>query len=717
MKWCLRLAVALASSIFLLSAAHAASAIEPRIRIMLNAERAANDAPGTDSIASLRALAGLALDASGRTRTGALEFSLPEGTTAGDVTAALRRLRADRSVLWAESVSAAPAVKSQRKNVSTLRGRKLMVKLAADATVAPDWTALLPRFSNRIGADLAVERQIGDVWVLSLAGDVSEDLLDDLAEALQADPAVQFADGVHHASVKRVPDNPLYVQQWSLSDPVGGINAPAAWDLQTGSASVTVAVIDTGILPHPALAGRVLPGYDFITDVQTANDGNGRDSDASDPGDATDTGECPSGGPGRDSSWHGTFVSGIIAANSDSGIGIAGVDWKAKILPVRALGRCGGSFDDILAAILWAAGIPVAGAPPNVNPARVINMSLAGSGTCPQAVQSAIDFAMTQGAIVTVAAGNEGDDASLFSPASCSGVVTVGASTRQGDRTSYSNFGRRVDLSAPGGGGVVADWILSLSNDGKRSPGNPAYASEVGTSFSAPHVAGTVSLMLARNANLTPARVLDILTGTVRPFAPGSACAASPQCGVGLLNAGLALASTIPASASAPAGTVPVIEYYRADKDHYFMSANAAEQAGVDRNLSLVFQRTGHVFYAWPDAASAPAAAQPVCRFYASLGGLIDSHFYTASASECQFVQTHYPGVWLLEDPASFYVLVPDAAGRCPVNTLPVYRFFDNRRDANHRHTVDLTVRRAMTNRAWVPEGTGPNSVAFCSPV
>ena len=566
-----------------------------------------------------------------------------------------------------------------------------------------------------IGADLSVERQIGDVWVLSLGGDVSEDLLAALAETL----AGRSRSAVRRPRAARVRE--AHSQQSALFPAV--VIERSGWRHQraggVGSADRQfVRRCRSDRYGHPAApcARRPHPsGYDFISDPTTANDGNGRDSDATDPGDATDNGQCPNGDPGRDSSWHGTFVSGIIAANGDSGSGIAGIDWKAKILPVRALGRCGGSFDDILAAIIWAAGLPVAGVPANVNPARVINMSLGGSGTCPQAVQSAIDFAMTQGAIVTVAAGNEGDDASLFSPASCSGVVTVGASTRQGDRTSYSNFGRRVDLSAPGGGGVTADWILSSSNDGKRSAGNFDYAFEVGTSFSAPHVAGTVSLMLARNANLSPARVLDILTGTVRAFAPGSACAASPQCGLGLLNAGLALASTLPATLSAPAGTVPVVEYYRADKDHYFMSANAAEQTSVDRNLP-VFQRTGHVFYAWPDAASAPAGAQPVCRFYASLGGLIDSHFYTASAAECQYVQTHYPGVWLLEDPASFYVLVPDATGKCPANTLPVYRFFDNRRDANHRHTVDLTVRRAMTNRAWVPEGTGPNSVAFCSP-
>ena len=111
-----------------------------------------------------------------------------------------------------------------------------------------------------------------------------------------------------------------------------------------------------------------------------------------------------------------------------------------------------------------------------------------------------------------------------------------------------------------------------------------------------------------------------------------------------------------------------------------------------------------------------PANAQPVCRFYSPLP-LIDSHFYTASASECLFVQMRWPGTWVLELAAAFYVILPDAAGNCQAGTLPVYRFFDNRNDANHRHTVDLTVRRAMINRKWVPEGSGPNAVAFCSPV
>jgi hypothetical protein len=221
--------------------------------------------------------------------------------------------------------------------------------------------------------------------------------------------------------------------------------------------------------------------------------------------------------------------------------------------------------------------------------------------------------------------------------------------------------------------------------------------------------------MLARNSNLTPGQVLGILSGTARSFRAGTSCANGAVCGAGLLDAGLALQSTIAGPNTAPPGTVAVIEYYRADKDHYFLTADPVEIAYVDSYWSAIFKRTGEVFFAWVDPALAPANAQPVCRFYSPLP-LIDSHFYTASASECLFVQVHWPGVWLFENPAAFYVLLPDAFGNCPAGTLPVYRFFDNRQDANHRYTVNLSVRRAMINRKWVPEGTGPNAVSFCSP-
>src|SRR5205085_1963834 len=161
-----------------------------------------------------------------------------------------------------------------------------------------------------------------------------------MASQLETDTAVRYADPVRRVRAQRVPNDPSFDTQWALTDPVGGINAPAAWDLQTGSPAVTVAVLDTGITQHPELAGRVLPGYDFISNPTTANDANGRDSDPSDPGDSTGNNECGDGAPSEASSWHGTFVAGLIAANTNNGVGIAGVDWNAKILPVRVLGRC-----------------------------------------------------------------------------------------------------------------------------------------------------------------------------------------------------------------------------------------------------------------------------------------------------------------------------------------------------------------------------------------
>jgi len=682
------------------------------IRLMLHPSAAA---PGTlppDALTRLQTLSGVALTLSGTTRTGALEFSLAQPLSNGDAATVLRRLREDRSVLWAEPILPS-GLSTKALMPSPFQGRKLMVRLAGDPV--PDWNILLPRFADLAGMPLTVDRQIGDVWVLSLEQAVPEDLLAAMAEQLQIEPAVQYADPARHAFPHRVPNDPLYGQQWALSDPVGGVNAPSAWDLQTGSAGVVVAVIDTGITAHPDLAGRILPGYDFITDPTMANDGGGRDPDPSDPGDGTHDGECGDGIPGEPSFFHGTFVSGLIAADTDNGVGVAGLDWNARILPVRALGKCGGTFDDIVDAMLWAIGVPVAGVPPNPNPARVINLSLGGIGSCPQAFQDAVNIALAQGAVVVASAGNDGEDAMNSAPANCSGVITVGGSTRGGDITSYSNFGRRIDVSAPGGDGELADWILSTGNDGVAGPGNPDYEFAVGTSFSAPYASATASLMIARNANLRPGRIEDIITGTARAFASGSACGVSGQCGAGLLDASLALQSTLPGVAVAPPGTVPVIEYYRADKDHYFMSADAAEIAFVDSVLAGTFQRTGELFYAWVDPQLAPAGAVPVCRF--SAAGLIDSHYFTADAAECQFMLTHYPGIWTLELPAAFYVLPPDANGACAAGTLPVYRFFDNRQDANQRHTIDLSVRRAMLNRAWVPQGVAPDNVIFCTPI
>ena len=684
------------------------------MRVMLHPGVAARGTLPDAMHAKLERIAGTSLTLTGTTRTGALELATPGPID--DATAAhlAKVLREDRAVLWAEPQRAArPVVKAANKDARYNRlGRQLMVRLADG--VAEDWSTLAPRFAALVGMPVAAERKVGNVWLLSVATARTPDALTDLAKALEQDGAVMYADAVRRMYPQFTPNDPLFPIQWSLQDPLSGINAQAAWDYQQGSAGLAIAVIDTGIIDHPDLAGRVLAGYDFVSDPASARDGDGRDPNPRDEGDWTQPNDCFEGFPGQDSFFHGLFVSGLIAATPNNGIGIAGMDFNAKIVPVRALARCGGTEADVYEAMLWAAGAPVAGVPPNPNPARVVNMSLGGFGGCSGAIQEAVDDALAQGTIVVVSAGNETLDVADFNPANCSGVITVGATNNVGDRTSYSNYGTRIDLSAPGGdAGGVSSLILSTYAEGTTSPGAPTYAIAAGTSFAAPLVTGTVSLMLARNNSLTSGRVLSILQGTTRPFPFGTTCGAGTVCGAGLLDAGLAVSTTLPSTAIIPPNSVPIIEYYRADIDHYFITADVNEVAYIDTFLRETFQRTGNVFFGYLDAFLAPPGVRPVCRFFA--GGFINSHFFTASAEECQFVQSHWPGTWFLESPAAFFIEVPDGSGNCRAGTIPVYRFFNNRFDANHRHTPDLSVRRAMINRSWVPEGV--NGVAFCSPL
>ncbi len=698
---------------FALGAAWPATAADvSALRVMLHPRTAA---PGTLPAAAqdkLEALAGTGLTLTGTTRTGALDLALTKPVTEAAATAMVRQLRVDRGVLWAQFAQPAITAKSAAAGLgSNLPGRRFMVRLKEG--VQPDWSALLARLSASAGVALKAERKIADTWVLSTALNQSPETLARLAEIIQQDVDVQYADPVKRAYPKAAPNDPFYSRQWSLTDAVSGINIEPAWALQPDSASMTVAVIDTGILEHPDLVGRVLPGYDFISDPDRARDGNARDPNPRDEGD-WDDGSC--GGGTQDSFFHGLFVAGQIAANTNNGIGIAGVAAGVRILPVRTLGKCGGTFEDVLEGMLWASGVPIAGVPANTNPARIINMSLGGFGACDQAIQEAIDDALAQGSVVVVAAGNETLDATETTPANCSGVITVAAGDRAGGITSYSNFGRRIDVMAPGGALPVEDLILSLGNDGTTVPQNSVYLYGAGTSFATPLVSGTAAMLLARNPLLTAGRVLDLVTGTARGFPSGSTCAIGNLCGIGLLDAGAAIASTLP-DGPPPPNAFKVVEYYRADLDHYFFTASPAEINYVDTFLRGIFQRTGLFFYAYLSPVLAPPGVRPVCRFYANADVLINSHFYTADQEECAFVAQRWRGIWNLEQTDAFYIQVPDVAGNCPTGTLPVHRFFNNRRDANHRLTVDLSTRRAMINRVWAPEGIGPNSVVFCSTV
>ncbi len=360
------------------------------------------------------------------------------------------------------------------------------------------------------------------------------------ADIAASDPNVEYAEPDRMMRHTFTPNDTRYNEQWHYFEAAGGINAPAAWDKSTGS-GVVVGVVDTGYRPHADLVANILPGYDFISDATVANDGGGRDSDATDPGDWINAGECGPGDPAafEPSSWHGTHVSGTIAAVTNNSLGVAGIAFNAKIVPARVLGKCGGFTSDIADAIIWVTGGTVSGVPANANPAKVVSISLGGIGACDNTTQNAINSARSRGASVIVAAGNENHNASQDSPANCTGVVTVAAVGRNGGKASYSNFGATVEIAAPGGSGG-ANSVLSTLNDGQTTPGNDSYALYNGTSMATPHVSGVVALMLSVKPTLTPDQVTSILQSTARAFP-----ATCSQCGAGIVDASAAVTAAI----------------------------------------------------------------------------------------------------------------------------------------------------------------------------
>jgi serine protease len=354
--------------------------------------------------------------------------------------------------------------------------------------------------------------------------------------------------------------DPMRDQQWYL-DGEYGINASKAWKVTKGSPSVVVAVLDTGMTSHPDLEANLLPGYDMISDPSNARDGNGRDADPSDPGDYI--------GSSTPSSWHGTHVAGIIAAESNE-IGISGIAPNVKILPVRVLGIRGGSESDIAAGINWAMGVKLSGITVNPNPAKVINLSIGSSSfsTCysNSPTQLAIDESKRRNVTIVTSAGNDNQFATNSYPGNCYGNITIGATGITGDRSYYSNFAGfsrtqqiyiGVDISAPGGDDRVginktADGLIwSTINDGKTTPGRATYGGEQGTSMASPIAAGVVALMYSVRPKITYEQVWDILSGTARSFNPNSDCEyqmvdtrmndgsilTTGQCGIGIIDA------------------------------------------------------------------------------------------------------------------------------------------------------------------------------------
>ncbi len=441
-----------------------------------------------------------------------------------------------------------------------------------------------------------------------------------LAERLARESDVEFAVPDQRKRFVAVPNDPRYTTvagsgpasgQWYLRAPSGtpggvmsAINAEAAWDTTTGSAGVVVAVLDTGIrAEHPDLkavvdGGNVLPGYDMIVDTDTSNDGDGRDADPSDPGDWIDQADINAGKFGgactaddiSPSSWHGTQTAGLIGALTNNGVGMASVGRNVRIVPVRVLGKCGGFDSDILAGMRWAAGLSVPGVPNNPNPAKVINMSLGGGSTCTQSYVDAVNAITAAGVTIVASAGNSAGHA-VSEPASCNGVIGVAGLRHIGTKVGFSDLGPQISIAAPGGNcvndtGACLYPILTTSNSGTTTPNTAPAGSvytdgfdiSVGTSFSAPLVAGTAALMLSVQPALAPAAVRTMLRSTARAFPTSGAEAGTLQCraptgtdqlecycttstcGAGMLDAAAAVAAAagvMPAISFAPSAPTP----------------------------------------------------------------------------------------------------------------------------------------------------------------
>ena len=489
------------------------------------------------------------------------------------------------------------------------RNRAQNIGIVQAHTTSVDVSSL----ATRTGLSMARSRQVTpSMHVVFLSQTLyGADVASTLAK-LRSDPAVEFADIDQKRFPLSVPDDPLFVAtsgatgQWYMQTPtttgcdavigcdLSATDAVSAWGITTGSAGTVIADVDTGVrFDHPDLlraglgdGGRLLPGYDFVGPDEDsngnslgtyliANDGDGWDPDPSDPGDwinATDqqntlfpSSSCPQ----QASSWHGTRVVGIFGAITNNSVGIAGLTWGSWVLPVRALGKCGGYDSDIIAGVEWAAGMSVSTTatpvPNNPYPANIINLSLGGSGSCPTAYSIALSSVTKLGVLVVVSAGNA--SGAVEAPANCSasvpGVIAVAGLRNVGTKVGYSSFGPEVGVSAPAGNcvnstGVCLRSIDTTTNLGSTTPGDSSYTNEtntnLGTSFSAPIVSGIAGLMRSVNGNLTPAQLVARLKSSATAFPANTSnlpvcpslatdgtdecsCPSSGECGTGMVNA------------------------------------------------------------------------------------------------------------------------------------------------------------------------------------
>ncbi len=336
---------------------------------------------------------------------------------------------------------------------------------------------------------LHVEREIPHLGTKSVAVPPGQELV--IVEDMRHNPSVEYAELDYLASATITPSDPYWDSQWAPAK----IGAPAAWEMTTGSEEVIIAVLDTGVkIDHSDLMAKIWTNPGEMPANGLDDDQNGKVDDVhgwhfyhhcsnSDclPAEDNDL---------QDDNGHGTHVAGIAAAETDNGVGIAGISWGAQLMPVKVLDEYGdGWYSDVIAGIVYATD----------NGADIINLSLGGEENS-VALQEAVDYSHAEGTLLIAATGNT--SGSVFYPAACDHVVGVGATDVDDVRPGFSNHGPEIDVAAPG---------VSIYSTWPRLDG---YWHKSGTSMAAPHVAGLAALIWSARPDLSNDRVAWVISET-----------------------------------------------------------------------------------------------------------------------------------------------------------------------------------------------------------
>jgi serine protease len=425
--------------------------------------------------------------------------------------------------------------------------------------------AVLGQIEDIVGRDVVGQVELGDSTVaVHFTKSLPSATVESMAKRLSALPEISAVTPDLQVMSDALPNDPYMARQINLSAPAGSgattydVGASTMWDATSGKKSVVVALLDGGLSSHTDLSGQTVKGYDMISDTRYSGDGNGRDSDPSDPGNYSDGSRCTK----STSTWHGTHTAGIVGALKNNGKGVAGLAPGVALQEVRVVGRCVTTMSDVIAGIRWAAGGHVSGISDNKTPAKVINLSLSSSVddfTCPAAYQEVIDEARSRGSMIVASSGNQSLSVLTRTPANCDGVVSVGAIAPDGRPTTYTNVGRTLDLVAPGGVDpkVAPDLgIWSTLNSGTKGPKDPTYGQMSGTSMAAPTVSAAAALVFSLG-DFTADQVTEALkSAAVKPprFDDYYTCISDDDagnertvCGAGILNV-----ARIPAPTSPP---------------------------------------------------------------------------------------------------------------------------------------------------------------------